>query len=201
MLDLGNSFLASVERDPNALALVDGDVRMTYAQWYERISALVAGFDRLGLMPGDHLVTVLQNRWEAATLHWACQFAGIVITPINWRAKADEIDFYLENSEAKAVVYQDISAAAVAQSKHAAQICRIGLDEVDRGVLSFSEMTIAMSYEAEPRVSSDAWSVMLYTSGTTSRPKGVPRPIVPNATRQSPMSRKTCMATANARWA
>lgn len=175
MFDLGTSFIASVERDPDALAIVDRDVRLTYRQWFTRISALVAAFDASGLRAGDHLVTVLQNRWEAATLHWACQFAGIVITPINWRAKADEIDFYLENSEAKAVVYQDISAAAVAQSKHAAQICRIGLDEVDRGVLSFSEMAIATRYEVEPRVSSDAWSVMLYTSGTTSRPKGVPR--------------------------
>lgn len=175
MFDLGTSFIASVERDPDALAIVDRDVRLTYRQWFTRISALVAAFDASGLRAGDHLVTVLQNRWETATLHWACQFAGIVITPINWRAKADEIDFYLEDSEAKAVVYQDISAAAVAQSKHAAQICRIGLDGVDRGVLSFSEMAIATRYEVEPRVSSDAWSVMLYTSGTTSRPKGVPR--------------------------
>lgn len=175
MFDLGTSFIASVERDPDALAIVDRDVRLTYRQWFTRISALVAAFDASGLRAGDHLVTVLQNRWETATLHWACQFAGIVITPINWRAKADEIDFYLEDSEAKAVVYQDISAAAVAQSKHAAQICRIGLDEVARGVLSFSEMAIATHYEVEPRASSDAWSVMLYTSGTTSRPKGVPR--------------------------
>lgn len=175
MFDLGTSFIASVERDPDALAIVDRDVRLTYRQWFTRISALVAAFDASGLCAGDHLVTVLQNRWEAATLHWACQFAGIVITPINWRAKANEIDFYLENSEAKAVVYQDISAAAVVQSKHAAQICRIGLDEADRGALSFSEMAIATRYEVEPRVSSDAWSVMLYTSGTTSRPKGVPR--------------------------
>ena len=95
MLDLGLSFLGSVARDPDALAIVDGDVRLTYAQWYRRISALVAGFDAIGLKPGDHLVTALQNRWEAATLHWACQFAGIVITPVNWRSTASEIDFYL----------------------------------------------------------------------------------------------------------
>ena len=75
---------------------------------------MVAAFDELGLKPGDHLVTVLQNRWEAATLHWACQFAGIVITPVNWRAKADEIDYCLENAEAKAVVFEDVSAEAVA---------------------------------------------------------------------------------------
>jgi len=72
MLDLGTSFVASVTRDPQALAIVDGDVRLTYRDWYRHISAVVAAFDGLGLRPGDHLVTALQNRWEAATLHWAC---------------------------------------------------------------------------------------------------------------------------------
>ena len=44
MLDLGTSFVASVARDPKALAVVDGDVRLTYEGWYARISAVVAGF-------------------------------------------------------------------------------------------------------------------------------------------------------------
>src|SRR5437763_17151718 len=70
MLDLGTSFLASIARDPKVIAVVDGDIRLTYEDWYARISAVVAGFDQLGLAPGDHLVTALQNRWEAATLHW-----------------------------------------------------------------------------------------------------------------------------------
>src|SRR5207248_10339999 len=87
MLDLATSFLASVARDPEALAIVDGDVRLSYSAWYGKISGLVAGLDALGLKPGDHLVTVLQNRWEAATLHWACQFTAIVVTPLNWRSK------------------------------------------------------------------------------------------------------------------
>ena len=42
MLDLGTSFIASVERDPNALAIVDGAMRLTYAEWYRRISSVVA---------------------------------------------------------------------------------------------------------------------------------------------------------------
>src|SRR5262249_15389758 len=74
MLDLGTSFVASVARDGDALAIVDGDLRLSYRDWYQRISALVAGFDKLGLKAGDHIVTLLQNRWEAATIHWACQF-------------------------------------------------------------------------------------------------------------------------------
>jgi 2-furoate---CoA ligase len=106
MLDLGSSFIASVARDPNAIAIVDGDLRLTYRQWFSKISSVVASFDRMGLRPGDHLVTVLQNRWEAATIHWACQLAGIVITPINWRAKVDELDFCIENSEACALVFR-----------------------------------------------------------------------------------------------
>ena len=112
MLDLGLSFLGSVARDPNALAIVDQDLRLTYAKWYRRISALVAGLDSLGLKSGDHIVTALANRWEAATLHWACQFAGVIITPVNWRSTASELDFYLQDAEAKAVVYEEVSAAA-----------------------------------------------------------------------------------------
>ncbi|MGC2123170.1 MAG: AMP-binding protein, partial [Xanthobacteraceae bacterium] len=128
MLDLGLSFLASVARDPDALAIADGEVRLTYAQWFRRISALVDGFDAIGLSPGDHLVTLLQNRWEAATLHWACQFAGIIITPVNWRSTASEIDFYLGDAEAKAVAYEDASAAAVAGSALAQNLPRIAVD-------------------------------------------------------------------------
>src|SRR4051812_50219771 len=94
MLDLGTSFLASVARDPNALAIVDGGVRLTYAQWYRRISALVAGFDRLGLKPGDHLVTALQNNWQAGTIHLARPVAGIIITPLDLRSTPYQTDYF-----------------------------------------------------------------------------------------------------------
>jgi 2-furoate---CoA ligase len=176
MLDLGTGFVASVARDPDALAIVDGSVRLTYAQWYVRISSLVASLDSIGLKPGDHLVSVLQNCEAAATLHWACQLAGIIITPVNWRAKADELDFCLENSEARAVVYQAVSAQAVEASKHAPVLPRICVgDSAAARALAFDAMVAQAAAEAVPRAGADAWSVMLYTSGTTSRPKGVPR--------------------------
>lgn len=178
MLDLGTSFVASVARDPHALAIVDGDLRLTYAQWYAKISALVAAFDQLGLRPGDHVVTVLQNCWEAASLHWACQFAGLIVTPVNWRAKADELDFYLENSEARAVVYQDVSADAVRESVRAMSLPRIVAGDgviADQKALAFNDLVAERTADVTPRVDADAWSIMLYTSGTTSRPKGVPR--------------------------
>lgn len=176
MLDLGTSFVASVARDPNALAIVDEGIRLTYTQWYARISSLVASFDRIGLKPGDHLVTVLQNCEAAATLHWACQLAGIVITPVNWRAKAEELDHCIDDSAARAVVYQDVSAPAAEESKRALALPRIYSGGCETaGAFSFDRMLAEPATEATPRVSAEAWSIMLYTSGTTSRPKGVPR--------------------------
>ncbi len=175
MLDLASSFVASAARDPHAVALVDGGLRLTYRQWYEIISSLVASFDRLGLKPGDHVVTLLQNRWEAATLHWACQFAGLVITPINWRAKAGELDYCIENAEARAVFYQDVSAEAVKESARAGRLRQIAIGLEAKGVISFTDLLRDSAPDAEPHVGADAWSIMLYTSGTTSRPKGVPR--------------------------
>jgi 2-furoate---CoA ligase len=175
MLDLGLSFLGSVARDPGALAIVDGDVRLSYAQWYRRISALVAGFDAIGLKAGDHLVTALTNRWEAASLHWACQFTGIIITPVNWRSTASEIDFYLEDAEAKAVVFEDASTAAIAGSAMAQKLPRIALDPAPPPAIRFAELTSRAAPDAASRIHAEAWSVMLYTSGTTARPKGVPR--------------------------
>jgi 2-furoate---CoA ligase len=175
MFDLGTSFIASVARDPDALAIVDDDTRLNYREWHGKISALVSAFDQLGLKPGDHILTALQNRWEAATLHWACQLAGLVITPINWRAKSDEIEFYLSDSQARAIVYQDVSAEAVAGSQRARGLCRIAVGMSDGDAASFAQLIAGQATDVAPRVSADAWSIMLYTSGTTSKPKGVPR--------------------------
>lgn len=176
MFDLGTSFIASVARDPGALAIVDGDVRLTYAQWLARISSVVAAFDGMGLKPGDHLVTIMQNRWEAATLHWACQFAGLIMTPMNWRAKPDEVDFVIENAGARALAFEAVAVASVAESTLAATLPRIsvGSDAGPAG-LTFAEMIATAAPTATPRASAEDWSLMLYTSGTTAKPKGVPR--------------------------
>ena len=192
MLDLGRTFLQSVERNPNALALVDGDLRLTYGQWAQQVGAVQRGLKDLGLVRGDHCLTILQNRFEAATLHWACQFSGIVITPINWRAKPDEIDYVIDNAAARALIYEPISAAAVARSDLASRILRVGVGalsalEHDPGPphATIVNPTVSaprrfddwLANACDPVVEADSsdWSVMLYTSGTTGKPKGVPR--------------------------
>ena len=128
---------------PAALAIVDGDLRLTYRQWYGRISALVAAFDALGLKPGDHLVTLLQNRWQAATIHWACQFAGIIVTPLNWRSTAEEVEFCADNAEAKAIVYEEVAAEAVRSSPTAQACPRIVVGSPNAGEIAFDTMVEA----------------------------------------------------------
>ena len=176
MFDLGTSFVASVARDPKALAIVDGDTRLTDAEWYDVISRAVAGLDALGLRHGDHLITVLQNRWQAATLHWACQLMGLIITPLNWRAKPDEVEYAIIDSEAKAIVFEAEYAATAAGSEAASKLARIYVGEpAANGAISFNDLTAKSAPAAMPAAGPEDWSLMLYTSGTTAKPKGVPR--------------------------
>src|SRR6516164_2207317 len=175
MLDLGTGLIASVARDPEALAIVDGDLRLSYREWLARIAALVAGFDELGLRPGDRLVTALTNTWQAATIHWACQLGGIVVTPLNWRATADELDFCLCDAEAKALIYESVSAQSVSGSAQAQKRPRVAVSLPQAKDVAFESLLDRSAPATKPRADADAWSVMLYTSGTTARPKGVPR--------------------------
>src|SRR3569623_911396 len=140
MLDLGTTFLAAVEREPGREAIVDGDVRLTYADYYKRISGLVASFDRLELKPGDHLVSALRNSWQAAVLHWACQFTGVILPPVNWRSKADDVNYAVQDSEARAIVFEDVSAEGVRGAELAANLPRVTLDECRAGEISFADL-------------------------------------------------------------
>src|ERR1700712_4592441 len=142
MLDLGRTFLQSVERSPNTLALVDGDIRLTYSQWHEIILRVASGLRDVGIERGDRLLVVLQNRWEMATLHWACQFAGIVIVPLNWRAKPDELDYCVTAAGVKAIFYEPECADAVVQSPAAQNVPRIGLDDAQGSTTTLDALLV-----------------------------------------------------------
>lgn len=169
MLDLGTSLIASVERDPDALAVVDGDIALSYSEWFTRISGLVEAMGQLGLRKGDHVVTAMQNRWENASLHWACQLAGLIVTPINWRVTAEELNHALADSGACVLFHDESSAGVVADVS-------TGIKSVPRiGHGGLGDMLAVHAADAAPVASAEDVSLMLYTSGTTSKPKGVPR--------------------------
>lgn len=175
MLDLGRTFLQTVERNPGAEAILDADVRLTYADWFESIRRVAGGLAELGLARGDHLLLMMQNRWEMATLHWACQFLGVIATPLNWRAKPEEVEYCALDAQVKAIAFEPTSAEAVAGSPAAQRLPRIGVGMSDGATLAFGDLLASTPVAHLVQASAEDYSLMLYTSGTTGKPKGVPR--------------------------
>ncbi|MGB6213042.1 AMP-binding protein [Pseudomonas mandelii] len=176
MFDLGRSFLAAVERRPHAVAVSDGALKKTYEDWFVDIQSAAWGLQCLGLQRGDRLLVVMQNRWQMATLHWACQFAGIVMTPLNWRSTAEELGYCIEDAQIRAVAYDDATVTAVAGCSAATRLPRIstGLRAANTD-LSFEELCSQTPSGIILQADAEDFSLLLYTSGTTSKPKGVPR--------------------------
>lgn len=177
MLDLGKTFIQTVERCPNHPAIVDGNLRYSYQEWAQIIGGLQKGLKDQGLQRGDRILSILQNRFEAATLHWACQMAGITIVPINWRSKPDEIDYCAKNAGASLVFYEDVSSEAFAASESCGNLSSIYCGDVgsdDNNSTSFLEILKEVR-DPTPVANAEDLSLMLYTSGTTGKPKGVPR--------------------------
>ncbi|OWT80055.1 MULTISPECIES: AMP-binding protein [unclassified Achromobacter] len=199
MLDLGKTFLQSVERNPDAPAIVDGERSRCYAEWHADIAALGEALVEMGLRKGERVLAVLQNRYEMATLHWACQFVGLVMTPLNWRAKPDEVVYCIENAEARVVFFEAVSAAAVVSAARQCRVPAVAVgdiqSEAQADVQADSQADIHTEIQSElqaglrfdslvaahhgaalaPAAQADDYSLMLYTSGTTGKPKGVPR--------------------------
>ena len=176
MLDLGRTFLQAVEREPTRLAIVDGNRRMTYGEWALQVGALQQAFYEKGLVRGDRILTILQNRYEAATIHWACQMSGIAIVPLNWRSKPEEIDYCAQNADVKLAFVEEISADNFANSEISKSIPAIYCgDQTDNASSILFGQFLKDPQEPIPHGQVEDISVMLFTSGTTGKPKGVPR--------------------------
>ena len=101
--------------------------------------------------------------YGATPLHWACQLAGIIITPVNWRCTAEELDFIIRDAEASAVVYEEITAELVQHCRLAAKIQRIDVDAGRAATCSWQALCAATPVAPESRSTPDDTSVMLYT--------------------------------------
>ena len=159
MRDLGRTLIAAVEREPDAIAVVDGERRFDYAAWFDTVCRLAGGLDGLGLARGDRLAVVLQNRWEMAALHWACQLAGVVVVPLNWRVTADELEFFLVDSGAAAVAFDEVAAAAVAGSARAATLPLIAIGGTAGGTVAFTQLLDARPASTPRAISSSIMTI------------------------------------------
>ena len=176
-MDLGSAFAASVRRRPDAPAVADGDRRRSFAQWEAEIRAAAGALARMGLRADDHLAVIMRNRYEMATLYWASHMLGLVFTPISWRGSLEEIAYCLEDCEAAAVAYDGAAKAspeAAAQLRIAPERQIVAADGKGDGI-HFETLLEAAPVAGPAAPDPAATCLMLYTSGTTGRPKGVPR--------------------------
>lgn len=172
MFDTGQTLFAARARDAHAPALADADRLLGYGALADAAGRLVGRFDRMGLRAGDRLLVAMQNRMETALVYWATQLAGVVFTPVNWRVKPGELDYFLADSRASALVHCPAAAEAVAASALAANLPQIAVGAED----DFLETVLGETAPADlPRANATMLSVLLYTSGTTGPGKGVPR--------------------------
>jgi 2-furoate---CoA ligase len=174
---LGELLGRAALRRPGAEAVVDGRHRLTYAELDRRALALALGFARLGVGPGDRVLLALRNRLEHVVAYWALQKLGAVAVPVNFRLAANELRYLLDDSGAKVALYEDATAATMLEATGGTSIRRVFVgDTPAAGAVALAELEggRAGAPALEPP-SEDDLSLILYTSGTTGRPKGVPR--------------------------
>jgi len=176
-MDLGAAFDASVERDPRALAFVDGETRRSFAEWQADIRRAAGGLKAMGLARGDHLVAVMANRYEMATLYWACHMLGAIFTPFNWRATTEDFAYVLVDADATLLAFDEGAARAViaaAEMTGRREGDLIAVGGASKGT-PFADLLASEPVAGPEGAADDDICMMLYTSGTTGRPKGVPR--------------------------
>jgi O-succinylbenzoate-CoA ligase len=170
---------------PNREAFVEFERnrRFTFAELNGRANRVANGLLDSGIRPGDRVTTLLKNGIEFVETYFAVAKIGAVMVPINWRLVAGEISYILQNSGAKALVYDSDFDATVNSLQGGAQgelpvEQWIRRENSDTGTPNWAMDydTFAASFPAqEPPVG--AWDddnlFIMYTSGTTGRPKGV----------------------------
>src|SRR5262249_33738891 len=157
-------------------AVVDGELRLSYAQFFDRCDRWSAALQKLGIAPGDRVAYIAPNTHAQLESFYAVPQIGPVVVPINYRLTPDDFAYISNHSGARIV-------CAHSDYLDAVDGIRDQLPNVDQFVALEGSKDGWMDYEAaladapadfaRPEIDEDDLLSINYTSGTTSRPKGV----------------------------
>lgn len=162
---------------PHKEAVVDGDLRLTYEQFFERCDRWSAALQRMGVGPGDRVAYIAPNTHAQLASFYAVPRIGAVLVPINFRLAADEFRYILNHSGAKVVCVHVDALTLVDGIRADLPGVRqfVALEGGPReGWLDYEALLAQSSPEfLRPPIAESDLLTINYTSGTTSRPKGV----------------------------
>ena len=184
-VNVGDSLTRTAARYPDALALADGSRRVTYREFNRLVNRFAAGLAGRGYRRGDALALASGNSVEFLVTYYACAKLGVVCVPINLGWRTDEVAYVLGHSRSRGIVIESQLVPALAevigkQEGVADVIVAPGTDGETgirsgdiQGAVTFADLLADDDAEPECFVDDRDPVSYLYTSGTTSFPKGV----------------------------
>ena len=164
---------AAINPDKPAYVMAATGQLVTFGELDAAANRLARVFHDLGLQPGDHVAFCMENHPRFLEVAWGCHYAGLIYTACSSRLTSGELSYIINDCGAKVFItsrYKADQAAEIVGDTPVVQL-RLMLDGVIDGYESY-ETTVA-AQQAEPLANRVAGTDMLYSSGTTGRPKGV----------------------------
>lgn len=165
-------FERAARRRPGHPALVFEGQTWTYSELETEARRIATGLATLGVGPGDRVVMQVRNRPEFVTLFYAIQLLAAVAVPVDVRLQGPEVAHVVNDSGARVLVHDaDMHERAQAACSAAPGLHALALPEAGEGVL-FAGLPPVQLAQEHPAIHEESIAIIMYTSGTTGRPKG-----------------------------